>query len=443
MSVQLQTQAYLVGEQIQADHWGLASRLAFRFCFVYFGLYCLLTQILSGLIPIPNVEIPEPGTLPPFRQVVFWTAEHVFRYKRPLVYIGSGSGDKVFDWVQVFCFLTVALVGTCIWSAVDRRRLNYDNLYKWFRVFIRFALAGQLFVYGLVKVFPMQMPFPNLTQLLEPFGNFSPMGVLWSSVGASPAYERFVGSAELVAGLLLIFPATTMLGALICLIDMLEVFALNMTYDVPVKLFSFHMILMAAFLLLPERSRLVGLCLPSCSAAPAVAQRFFASFRANRIAIAAQIIFGLLMFGVTLYGIKGNWSKWGGGAPKSPFYGIWDVDEMAIDGVIRSPLLTDYDRWRRIVFDYPQWFSFQRMDDSFAGFASNLDAKRGLLTLTKNGDPKWKGQLLIRRQGIDRMSINGPLGPHKVRMELSRRNRDKFMLVSRGFNWIQDYPFNR
>ncbi len=40
-----------------------------------------------------------------------------------------------------------------------------------------------------------------------------------------------VGSGELLAGLLLIISATSMLGALICLFDMIEVFALTMTYD--------------------------------------------------------------------------------------------------------------------------------------------------------------------------------------------------------------------
>ena len=44
-----------------------------------------------------------------------------------------------------------------------------------------------------------------------------------------------------------------MLGALIALCDMTHVFMLNMTYDVPVKLFSFHLMLMALF---PARARL-------------------------------------------------------------------------------------------------------------------------------------------------------------------------------------------
>jgi hypothetical protein len=328
---------------------GVADRVSLLF--LYFGIYCLFTQVFGGLLLLPGVEI-------------------------------------LFDWVQVFCFLAVAFAGTCIWSALDRRRAHYDNLYKWFRVFLGFALAGQLFVYGTVKVLPMQMPFPFLAQLLERFGDFSPMNVLWSSVGASPAYERFVGCAERLAGLLLVIPATTMLGALICLIDVTEVFVLNMTYDVPVKLFSFHMILMAAFLLIPERSRLVQFCLRDCAVGRPARRSLFAGERANRIAVAAQMAFGLLLFGSVLYSALRDWAKYGGGAPKSPLYGIWNVDEMSIDGIVRSPLLTDYDRWRRVVFDFPQWMAFERMDDSLDGLVATFDAKRGIASAGKETRPK-------------------------------------------------------
>jgi hypothetical protein len=429
-------------KQGQGRHWEVLWRIGFRFCFIYFGLYCLLTQIFGGLIPMV-VEIPVFGALPPVRQMVFWTAEHIFRYPQPLVYTGSGSGDKAFDWVQVFCLLVMALAGACLWSVADRRRINYDNLHKWFRVFLRFALAGQMFSYGIDKVIPMQMAFPNLARLLEPYGHFSPMGVLWSSVGASPAYEMFVGTAELLAGLLLVVPATSMLGALLCLIDMAEVFVLNMTYDVPVKLFSFHLILMASFLLIPERSRLLRFFLFECEVGPPVTRRLFANSRANRIATTVQILFGLVLLGETLYGTSQYWYKLGGGAPKSPLYGIWNVDEMAIDGVIRSPLLTDYGRWRRIVFEFSQSATFQRMDDSFARFGMTLDMKRGTLMFTKPDDRNWRGQLTVHREGADHMTLQGQMGSQKVDMQLSRMERSKFLLVSRGFHWVQDYPFNR
>jgi UPF0716 family protein affecting phage T7 exclusion len=79
------------------------------------------------------------------------------------------------------------------------------------------------------------MSYPSFRSQLQPFSAFSPAGILWNSVGASPAYEIFAGVAELAAGLLLMFPQTVTLGALACLADMTQVWMLNMTYDVPVK----------------------------------------------------------------------------------------------------------------------------------------------------------------------------------------------------------------
>jgi hypothetical protein len=159
--------------------WGLASRVVFRFCFLYFGLYCLATQIIGGIFAIPKVDIPDPATLGPSRQIIFWVAVHVFRISRPLIYKDSGSGDKTFDWILVFCLMVVVALATSVWSLLDRKRENYVTLFKWFRLFLRFALVSQMFGYGMAKIIPMQMSYPNLKSLLEPFGNFSPMGVLW------------------------------------------------------------------------------------------------------------------------------------------------------------------------------------------------------------------------------------------------------------------------
>jgi hypothetical protein len=112
-------------------------------------LFCLTNQIFGSLLPLPNVEIPDLAGLWPMRPIVFWTAAHVFHVTQPLVYTGSGSGDKTFDWVLSFCMLAIAALATVIWSVLDRRRENYTALYKWFRVFMRFALASQMLVYGL------------------------------------------------------------------------------------------------------------------------------------------------------------------------------------------------------------------------------------------------------------------------------------------------------
>src|SRR5262249_52414473 len=197
---------------------------------------------------------------------------------------------------------------------------------------VRLCLAGQMFTYGLAKVIPTQMPFPFLTKLVEPYGNFSPMGVLWSSIGASPAYETFAGCAEVLGGVLVIFPRTTMLGALVCLADMIQVFMLNMTYDVPVKLFSFHLILLSLFLLAPDFSRLANMFLLNRPVDPSSPAPLLSTPRGNRIALAMQICIGIWLLGANAYGDLYYWQQYSGGRAKSELYGIWDINEHVVDG---------------------------------------------------------------------------------------------------------------
>ena len=424
------------------QRWSAATRVAFRFCFVYFGLYCLLNQILTSFVPLPSVEIPDLSTLPPLRNVVLWTGRHILGINTPISYAVTGSGDKTFDWVLLFCMAIVALISTAAWSMLDARRQNYAALYRWFRLFIRLCLAGQMLTYGFAKAIPTQMPFPYLTKLVEPYGNFSPMGVLWASIGASTAYEIFAGCAELLGGVLLIFPRTTTLGALVCLADMIQVFMLNMTYDVPVKQLSFHLMLMSLFLLAPDFQRLIDFFFLNRTALPSTQMSLFPTRRANRIALAAQIFVGLWLIGANAYGGWSIWHQYGGGRPKSELYGIWDVEQQVVDGNVRSALLGDYGRWRRAIFDFRDRMAFQRMDDTFARYATTIDAKGNSLALKDPAD-KPAGQFTVQRDEPTRLTLVGEMDGHKVRMQLQRVDEKKMLLIKRGFHWVQENPFNR
>ena len=289
---------------------------------VYLGLYCLATQIITSLFTVTSTEganFPDPATLWPLRPVISWTGAHIFHVNAPLTAFwggNSGTTDDMFGWVMTFCLLVIATAATVVWSLLDRHRENYAELHKWFRLFVRFALAGQMIIYGMVKVIPVQMRYPSLTRLLQPFGTFSPMGVLWNSMGSAPAYEIFTGCAEVAGGLLLIVPRTTTFGALISLADMIQVFMLNMTYDVPAKLFAFHLILLSCFLLAPDVPRLVRFLLLNRTTSLSTQAQLFRSVRANRIALAAQIIFGLWLVGFNCHYAWGYWNT-GAGADRS------------------------------------------------------------------------------------------------------------------------------
>src|SRR5262245_55527436 len=100
-----------------APPWSLLKRVAFRFCFMYFILYLAISQMLTLVAPgIVPPDSPGLDSLTPTRQIISWTARHVSQITSTLVITGSGSGDKTFDWVEAFCFLALATVGTAMWS---------------------------------------------------------------------------------------------------------------------------------------------------------------------------------------------------------------------------------------------------------------------------------------------------------------------------------------
>lgn len=421
--------------------WHPAARIAFRFWAVYFGLYIVCTQMFRGLIPF-DVNIPNISAVGPARWMVEWTAANVFSVTTPLVFF-SGSGDKTTDWVLAFCLLVLSAAVTVVWTMAGRGPASDDRMHAWFRLFLRFSLGTTMLGYGAAKVIPLQMAYPSLMRLLEPYGHFSPMGVLWASIGASPAYETFTGAVEVAAGVLLFVPQTALLGALVALIATIQIFALNMTYDVPVKLFSFHLLLMTLFLLAPEARRLLNVVVLNRPADMSSVPQLGKTRRAIRAGIALQLIAGLWFTAHSINGAVNSWYQFGGGAPKSPLYGIWNVTHMTIDGIERAPLVTDYDRWHRVVFDRPGGMAFQRMDHTFVNLTVRIDAQTGSMALTRPGNQSWSAAFEFTQPSPDRLLLSGEMDGRKIGMRLLLYPRENFLLVTRGFTWVQEFPFNR
>jgi hypothetical protein len=425
---------------VRPARWRLATRIAFRLCFVYFTLYVLTTQMLNGLF---NLPLPNLGATGYMKGVVVWTANNVFTVSYPYVTQITGSGDKTVDWVHAFVLLVVAAAATALWSAIDRRRANYAAMHKWFHLFLRFAVGATMVSYGMAKAIPLQMPYPPLTRLVEPFGNFSPMGVIWYSIGAAPAYERFAGFMELIGGVLLFIPQLSLLGALVTMADCVQIFTLNMTYDVPVKLFSFQLLLMSLVLIAPDMKRLTRVLVLNKTAEPGARPPLFHRRRLRIGIVAAQLLFGAYITGSNFLEARQSWSAYGGGAPKSALYGIWNVDEMRVDGVVRAGLIGDYGRWKRLIFQSPTAMTFQRMNDTFQGYPAKIDDAVKQLTLTLSADKNDTATFAIDRPAADRLILDGTMGGRKVRFDMRLMDRESFLLVSRGFNWIQERPFNR
>jgi uncharacterized membrane protein YphA (DoxX/SURF4 family) len=422
-----------------AQRWNKATRIAFRFCFAYFLLYT--SHFFPRYIPFAGNFINE-QEVAFWRAVVPWVGKHILRLSDVPIIRSTGSGDTAFHYVQVFSFVLIAALVTLVWSLFDRKRLSYPKLYEWLKLVVRLWLASLMIRYGVVKVVPVQMIPPQLIQLVQQYGDFSPMGMLWTFMGSSTAYTIITGSVELLAGLLLILPRTTLLGSLLTVVAMTQVLILNMCYDVPGKLFSFHILLGAVFLLFAHFRRLTNLFIFNRQVEPSQNVALFRRKRLNYAALAFQIIFGLYVVGSNFSEARQEYERYYL-SPNPPLYGIYTVEEYSVNGEMRPPLATDATRWKRIIFDRDNLFYIEPMVGENLSFLIQADEEKKIFTLTKRRVKNWKAEMSFVEPEPGHVLIEGQLDNQQYKAKLVRLDESKFLLLSRGFHWIQDYPVNR
>ncbi len=413
--------------------WSSAQRVLFRFAFIYLVLYNL---------PFPLHKIPWAGPIITqaykdlWNRLVPWVGKHLLGID---VAIRERGGDTTFNYVQVLCFLILAVVITAVWTLLDRKRPEYTRLDAGLRVYLRFALAAAMLLYGAYKVIPSQFALPFPSQLIEPIGESSPMGLLWTFMGASSAYTIFAGATEMLGGLLLAFRRTALLGALVSAGVMSHVAVLNLSYDVPVKLYSLHLLAMAIFLTLPDLRRLLDVFVLNRPVEAVAVSPPRARFR--RTALVAQAVLVASYAGYQLEQSYEASKREGNLSTRPPFYGVWTVEEFAVDGVARPPLLTDATRWHRVVFEEPEYLSLQGMDGSRSNYGLLLGKRR--LTLTKLDDAAWRATFAYQETRPGRLALDGTMDGRPTRLTLRREDESTYPLVSRGFHWINERPFNR
>jgi len=247
--------------------WSFGTRLAFRFSFCYLMIYALCSgnATLWEVIPFHIGERLEDYTSRPFFLIAQWLGQHLFHLTGVGAKLhGTGSGDTILNWIAVGLMLAVAILATLIWTALAelrspaRRSLAYPRLFFWFRLTIRLTLGVAMLNYGLAKLFPLQMAPPSLAVLNEPLGNTSPMTMLWTLIGLNPVYEMICGAAELTAGILILFRRTGLLGELLTAFLATNIVLYNFCYDVPVKLYAAHLVLMSIALIIPDMPNLIN-----------------------------------------------------------------------------------------------------------------------------------------------------------------------------------------
>ena len=191
----------------KSEAWSLFRKAVFRFLFIFITSFIFVfnngTFPLYGYINTPLNDL--------MHLVTPWFAKTVLGYTYDYSIFVNGSGDTSYAWVSLLLLITFALAASLIWSLTDSKRPHYNTLYYWLTVLIRYYIAFMLINYGVIKVMHAQMPPPTLTRLIQPLGEFSPMGLAWTFIGYSKGYNILIGIAEILS-VFLLFRKTMVLG---------------------------------------------------------------------------------------------------------------------------------------------------------------------------------------------------------------------------------------
>jgi hypothetical protein len=329
----------LIVPSLPQQEWKGYEKIAFRFFFIYFFIQAvpLDWKYFSQLFSIN------------------WGSLHygdIFNLAHYAPHFYQDSQSYA-NWAIV---ALIALIGTAAWTLADRNKTKeYSVLYYWIRVIVRYRLAIGIIAYGIIKFFPLQAPYPSISNLNTAYGDFTRWKLFSLSLGVVPAYELFLGLMEIIFGLLLLFRKTATIGAFLIIVFTGNVFVSNIAYEGGEQVYSLYLITLALFIVFFDLQRILSLLVWQKPTAPNTFKPVFTAAWLKYSRLAFKI--GVVLFFVVLYGFKTATTY------KSDPYqfpttkglagtsGVYNVAEFRLNNDSIPYSKTDLKRWQDVVFE--------------------------------------------------------------------------------------------
>jgi hypothetical protein len=212
---------------------------------------------------------------------------------------------------------------------------------------------------------------------------------------------------------------------------MCNVALLNFSYDVPVKLYSTHLLLVSLFLLLPDAGSMFRFFVLRQEAM--LRGAWLPRFENNRLRWASHVLQGLVVACLLLsYGV-GIWESTKGPAgDRSELYGVWQVDS--------DPGGNGAQAWQRVYFEYQTSMMVRTGDGTQLRYSTTY--LPGAHSIELRGESA-SGSVEWTRPDATHLSIAGNLGGRRLTMMMHRVSPEIFPLQVHQFHWVHEDTPNR
>lgn len=405
-------------------------RVVFHFLIIYLLLY---------ILPFPLSDIPIVGG--------WFSFGYSHLLQGPITWLGhlligtfdsapsnGGSGDKLYDYFSCLLLTILAIPGTFAWAIFDHRKGDYRSFPTWFTWLIALYLGAQMIAYGAIKIVDTQFPPLTTYRLAEKVGDMSPMGLLWTFMGYSKPYTMFAGSLELLGGILLFFRRTRLIGSLLLLPVLGNVLMLNLSYDVPVKLYSFHLLLMSVVLLAPYGRHLWHALVAGSPTGKIEEPTLFKATRSQSIFRVIKLLF---LLSVIFYSFHQSYSMY----RMQPAM----ATEQGSDFEVNLFVL----RGDTIPVNYSRWVSIDMRDSTLAfvkyadGSSVPMPVQHPTPKTIQLGGADYPYLFTILPIDDQHELWKGTMGASDSIQLVVAKSNTAYSLISRGFHWVNERPFNR
>ncbi len=393
-----------------------------RFLLIFIGLFILTLPFEQPLLPylIGILALP-------FEFLSSKVGFYLLGFDAVTKYNIASDSIGLYISFLLFALISssIALIWTILYNKISKREgLILEHLSA-------FYLSMLLFSYGFGKIFQTQFYSPEANILFTPLGNLDKDIVFWTSMSSSGIYNYFLGMMEIVPAILLVFKRTRFIGALIAFGVMLNVFFINIGFDISVKVLSAFLLLLSGILIFPS---LYNLLLTELKLKPSLEE--VTQKGLNTKAIPLKFEFLILLFFIVNASIPFLKSSFrADNSEKNQLQAAYEIDLFAINNDTLLPLSTDSIRWKRIFIHSQGYFIVQNMQDKMYDFELKISENADFIELI---DYKQKD----RRDGLNieiakqRIKLFGNFRGQKLYLEARKIDSEQLPFRKDNFHWI-------
>ncbi len=393
-----------------------------NFVLIFFSVYFILY-----IFPFP---LPSFAFFNFCDDIIIWFGKTVLNIGPIEKVVMTGSGDTTFDYVKFFFLLILSIVISMFLSLSIKKTEKKSKLILYSISYAKYFLAFNMLSYGLAKLDFGQFPSPSLIRLDEKVGDMSPMGLLWTFMGYSLTYSTFSALCEIIAGVFLFFRKTNVLGSILSFAIMLNVVLLNFSYDVPVKLFSIHLVVIAIFIVHQNLYSLFSFFIGKPS-----------QISYNKIELKSKwlkigkYVFILMIISMAFvpfcYKITTS-------ASVENLNAVYTNESFMIN---KDSINTNYS-FSKIIIDNKTAIIYSTKD-SILHYNIEIKPQKHEIDfksqITSHSD--FKLNYNQRRNG--KLELYGKINSDSIYGKYIGKRKEDFELIKRKFNWISEFPYNR